>query len=145
MVCQIIELGKNRINVLILYLKQTISEINVYLKFGFQNLDLLLFWNKNAGKWWESISVPVASTCSRKSEVLFHLTIWFEYYYANSTISLCLSSSKLVEDCAIFFLAELTRSIVEDLSNGRSPTLQIDQFSSYCTDASGNWLDVIIK
>ncbi|KAL8462265.1 hypothetical protein ACS0TY_033347 [Phlomoides rotata] len=35
-------------------------------------------------------------------------------------------------------IGELTRSIVEDLSNGRSPTLQIDQFSSYCTDTSGN-------
>ncbi|KAK6149403.1 hypothetical protein DH2020_016928 [Rehmannia glutinosa] len=35
-------------------------------------------------------------------------------------------------------IGELTRSIVEDLCNGRSPTLQIDQFSSYCTDASGN-------
>ncbi|GFP80467.1 meiotic recombination protein spo11-1 [Phtheirospermum japonicum] len=39
-------------------------------------------------------------------------------------------------------IRELTRSIIEDLCHGRSPTLQIDQFSSYCTDASENWSDV---
>ncbi|KAL3643073.1 hypothetical protein CASFOL_013888 [Castilleja foliolosa] len=35
-------------------------------------------------------------------------------------------------------IGELTRSIIEDLCYGRSPTLQIDQFSSYCIEASEN-------
>ncbi|KAL7130812.1 hypothetical protein ABFS83_13G158000 [Erythranthe nasuta] len=34
-------------------------------------------------------------------------------------------------------IGELTRSLVEDLCNGRSPTLKIDQFSSYCSEDSG--------
>ncbi|XP_051128639.1 meiotic recombination protein SPO11-1 isoform X1 [Andrographis paniculata] len=35
-------------------------------------------------------------------------------------------------------IGELTRSIVEDLCNDRSPTLCIDQYLAYCTDVSGN-------
>ncbi|KAL6570850.1 hypothetical protein OROGR_000400 [Orobanche gracilis] len=35
-------------------------------------------------------------------------------------------------------IGELTRSIIEDLCNGRSPALRIDKFSSYCNDVSGN-------
>ncbi|XP_012848364.1 PREDICTED: meiotic recombination protein SPO11-1 [Erythranthe guttata] len=34
-------------------------------------------------------------------------------------------------------IKELTRSLVEDLCNGRSPTLKIDQFTSYCSEDSG--------
>ncbi|RAL37793.1 hypothetical protein DM860_000487 [Cuscuta australis] len=34
--------------------------------------------------------------------------------------------------------AELTRSIVEDLANNRSPIIRIDRFRNYCTDDSGN-------
>ncbi|CAA2956454.1 meiotic recombination SPO11-1 isoform X1 [Olea europaea subsp. europaea] len=35
-------------------------------------------------------------------------------------------------------IKELTRSILEDLCNGCSPTLYIDKFSTYCSESSGN-------
>ncbi|KAK4484761.1 hypothetical protein RD792_007355 [Penstemon davidsonii] len=34
-------------------------------------------------------------------------------------------------------IRELTRSILEDLFNSRSPTIYIDQFSTYCTESTG--------
>lgn len=36
--------------------------------------------------------------------------------------------------------ADFIRSIVEDLSYGRSPAIYINRFRNYCTDTSGNWL-----
>ncbi|KAL8237522.1 hypothetical protein R6Q59_018603 [Mikania micrantha] len=38
----------------------------------------------------------------------------------------------------ILISAVFTRSIVEDLSLGRSPVIYINRFRNYCTDASGN-------
>lgn len=40
-----------------------------------------------------------------------------------------------------FWSAELTRAIVEDLSNGRSPEILIDRFRNYCTKPDSNWLN----
>ncbi|CAK9174225.1 unnamed protein product, partial [Ilex paraguariensis] len=37
-----------------------------------------------------------------------------------------------------FCYSELTRSILEDLCEGRSPLVCIDRFRNYCTDTSGN-------
>ncbi|KAL3821117.1 hypothetical protein ACJIZ3_007022 [Penstemon smallii] len=34
-------------------------------------------------------------------------------------------------------IRELTRSILEDLFNSRSPTIYIDQFSTYCAESTG--------
>ncbi|KAL8205802.1 hypothetical protein R6Q57_009353 [Mikania cordata] len=42
-------------------------------------------------------------------------------------------SSQLLQKIRVF-----TRSIVEDLSLGRSPVIYINRFRNYCTDASGN-------
>ncbi|KAL8237526.1 hypothetical protein R6Q59_018607 [Mikania micrantha] len=42
-------------------------------------------------------------------------------------------SSHLLQKIRVF-----TRSIVEDLSLGRSPVIYINRFRNYCTDASGN-------
>lgn len=36
--------------------------------------------------------------------------------------------------------AELTKSILNDLSNGRSPSIAIDKFRSYCRNPDGSWL-----
>ncbi|XP_057465265.1 meiotic recombination protein SPO11-1 isoform X2 [Actinidia eriantha] len=35
-------------------------------------------------------------------------------------------------------IREITRSILQDIRSGRSPSLYIDRFKNYCTDATGN-------
>lgn len=41
-------------------------------------------------------------------------------------------------------LAELTKSMVRDLSRGRSLTVSIDRFKNYCTASMGKWFTSLL-
>ncbi|KAE9456583.1 hypothetical protein C3L33_11525, partial [Rhododendron williamsianum] len=50
-------------------------------------------------------------------------------------------SAMLLFRCILLLFVGITRSILQDVCSGRSPSLYIDRFRNYCTDATGNWFE----
>lgn len=50
-------------------------------------------------------------------------------------------STMLLFRCILLLFVGITRSILQDVCSGRSPSLYIDRFRNYCTDATGNWFE----
>lgn len=65
----------------------------------------------------------------------FHWFFWFSYSFQLISVSSLLFSFRF----PIQSFAELTRSMIVELSNGSSRMIAIDRFKSYCSNSLENW------